>query len=87
MDLGEIPAKSDVQPTEAVMTEIPMTQELLKQAVKDAVAESLREQRDLLHDVFTEVLEDIALAEAIREGRQTGFVDREEVIRLCKREP
>jgi len=69
------------------MTEIPMTQELLKQAVKDAVAESLREHRDLLHDVFTEVLEDIALAEAIREGRQTGFVDREEVIRLCKREP
>jgi len=51
------------------------------------VAESLREQRDLLHDVFTEVLEDIALAEAIREGRQTGFVDREEVIRSCKREP
>jgi predicted RNase H-like HicB family nuclease len=31
-------------------------------------------------------ISDIALGEAIREGRQTEYVDREEVIRLCMRE-
>lgn len=37
--------------------------------------------RKLLHDVFAEVLEDIALAEAIREGQRTERVAREEIFR------
>jgi hypothetical protein len=40
----------------------------------------LHEQRQLLHEVFAEVLEDVALAETILEGRQTGRVDRDEVF-------
>jgi hypothetical protein len=35
------------------------------------LVETLQEQRELLHDVFAEVLEDFALAEAIREGQKT----------------
>ena len=30
----------------------------LKQALKEALVETLHEQRDLLHEVFAEVLED-----------------------------
>lgn len=54
--------------------------EALKQALKEALAETLHEQRGLLHEVFAEVLEDFALAEAIREGQQTEKVDRSEVF-------
>ncbi len=54
--------------------------EALKEALKEALVETLHEQRGLLHEVFTEVLEDIALAEAIREGNQTDKVEREEVF-------
>lgn len=54
--------------------------EAMKQALKEALAETLHEQRGLLHEVFAEVLEDFALAEAIREGRQTERVDRAEVF-------
>jgi hypothetical protein len=54
--------------------------EALKQALKEALAETLHEQRELLHEVFAEVLEDFALAEAIREGRQTERVERDEVF-------
>ena len=54
--------------------------EELKQALKEALAETLHEQRELLHEVFAEVLEDFALAEAIREGRQTEHVERDEVF-------
>jgi hypothetical protein len=54
----------------------------LKRALKEALVETLREQRDLLHDVFTEVLEDFALTEAIREGRKTKSATRDEVFRI-----
>lgn len=52
----------------------------MRQALKEALTETLHEQRELLHEVFTEVLEDFALAEAIRKGRQTGRVERNEVF-------
>jgi hypothetical protein len=51
-----------------------------KQALKEAITETLHEQRELLHEVFAEVLEDVALAEAIREGWQTERVGRDEVF-------
>ena len=54
--------------------------EAMKQALKEALTETLHEQRGLLHEVFTEVLEDLAFAEAIREGKQTEQVGRDEVF-------
>jgi hypothetical protein len=54
--------------------------EAMKQALKEALAETLHEQRELLHEIFAEVLEDFALAEVIQEGRQTERVKRDEVF-------
>jgi len=54
----------------------------LKEVFKQAFAELLQERRDLLYDVFTEVLEDIALANAIKEGEATEIVSREQVFEL-----
>ena len=59
-----------------------LSEPALKRALKEALVETLQEQRDLLHDVFTEVLEDFALAEAIREGQKTKSATREEVFRI-----
>lgn len=56
----------------------------LKLVLKEALVETLQEQRDLLYDVFTEVLEDFALTEAIREGQQTKRATREEVFRILQ---
>jgi len=56
----------------------------LKRAVKEALVETLHEQRELLHDVFAEVLEDFALAEAIREGQKTKPAHRDEVFRILQ---
>ena len=55
---------------------------VLKRTLKEALAETLHEQRELLHEVFAEVLEDFALAEAIREGRRTKPASRAEVFSL-----
>ncbi len=54
----------------------------LKEVFKQAFAELLQERRDLLYDVFTEVLEDIALANAIKEGEETEIVSRKQVFEL-----
>ena len=56
----------------------------LKRAMKEALVETLQEQRELLHDVFAEVLEDFALAEAIREGQKTKRASRDEVFAILR---
>jgi hypothetical protein len=66
------------------MAQTNLTDPALKQALKEALVETLHEQRDLLHDVFTEVLEDFALAEAIREGQKTKNATRDEVFRILQ---
>ena len=58
----------------------------LKEVFKQAFAELLQERRDLLYDVFTEVLEDIPLANAIKEGEETKIVSREQVFKILERE-
>ena len=58
----------------------------LKEVFKQAFAELLQERRDLLYDVFTEVLEDIALANAIKEGEETEVVSRKQVFKILDNE-
>jgi acetyl-CoA acetyltransferase len=66
------------------MTQTGLSEGALKKLFKEALTETLQEQRELLHDVFAEVLEDIALGEAIREGQQTEKVAREEIFRALE---
>ena len=66
------------------MARTALTENALKQAVKEALMETVQEQRELLHEVFAEVLEDFALAEAIREGQKTKRASREEVFRALQ---
>jgi hypothetical protein len=53
----------------------------LKDALKSALIEILEERSDLLRDILTEALEDVALVRAIQEGEESGFVSRDEVFR------
>ncbi len=59
-------------------------QQELKGLIKEALLEIIEERRDLLRDVFEEVLEDIALARAIEEGNQSEPVSRAEVFAIFK---
>ena len=54
----------------------------LKEVFKQAFAELLQERRDLLHDVFVEVLEDIGLANAIKVEENAEIVDRDQVFQI-----
>jgi hypothetical protein len=53
-------------------------------ALKEALAETLHEQRGLLRETFVEELEDFAFAEAIREDQQTGRIERDAIFELLE---
>jgi len=61
-----------------------LADDAFKQVVKDALIDALREERDLFHEIFSEVLEDFALAEAIREGRETKEVSEDDVFKILE---
>jgi hypothetical protein len=61
-----------------------MTQATLKRAIKEAFVEAIREQRHLITAAMAEAIEDSALASAIREGRRSKLVRREQVIRALR---
>ncbi len=58
----------------------------LKDMMKQVLVEVIQEQPDLIYDLVSEVLEDIALRRAIDEGMGSGLVSREEVFRLLEGE-
>ncbi|MCY4283173.1 MAG: hypothetical protein OXD47_10180 [Gammaproteobacteria bacterium] len=62
------------------MSQIELSETTLKRLFKEALTEAFREQRALLHETLAEVLEDLALAEAVRAGQQTEIVSRETVF-------
>ena len=62
------------------MADVSLEDPRLKELFKEAVLEALQERKDLLYDVFAEVIEDLALAKAIKEGELTESVTRAEVL-------
>lgn len=57
----------------------------VKELLKQAFVELLEERRDLLYDLFAEVIEDFALARAIEQGESTESVSKEEVLAILER--
>ncbi|MEW6381164.1 MAG: hypothetical protein AB1611_16370 [bacterium] len=57
----------------------------IEELLKEALVEVLEERRDTLFcGLVVEVLEDVALAHAIREGESTEPVSREDVFKLLE---
>ena len=52
----------------------------IKELFKQAFLELLEERREELYDLFYEVIEDLALANAIREGASTENISRAAVF-------
>ena len=57
-------------------------EERIKELFKSALIEVLEERKEFLHELLTEVIEDIALGRAIQEGEDTAPVSKQEVMKL-----
>ena len=49
---------------------------MLKEAFKEAIRKVVIENRELLHDVLMEAMEDVAMIRAIEEGETSEAVDK-----------
>jgi hypothetical protein len=66
------------------MTTAQFDEERLKDLMKAALVEALKEQRDLVREIVEEAMEDIALARAIEEGLGSAPASREEVFDILE---
>lgn len=53
----------------------------LKKLIKEALIEVLDERKDILQEMIGEAIEDIALREAIKDGRKSKLVSREAIFK------
>ncbi len=52
----------------------------IKNLFKQAIIEAIEEKKDVVHDLFMEAMEDIALVRAIEDGESSDNVSRDEIF-------
>ncbi len=66
------------------MKEVNLDEDKLKEIFKTAILELIQEQKEVFSEIFTEIIEDIALANAIKEDENTETVSRETIFKILK---
>ena len=66
------------------MAEITLDETKLKELLKAAILELMQEQKEEFYHILAESLEDIGMANAIKEGENTETVSREEIFKILK---
>lgn len=69
------------------MPEITLDSERLKEILKNAIVELIRENREEVSEFLAEIIEDIAMERAIVEGEDTELVSRESIFQLLEPKP
>jgi hypothetical protein len=64
--------------------ELTINEKQAKELLKEVLIELMEEKRDLFLEVMLEAIEEIGLANAIREGRQNEFVSEEQIIAILR---
>jgi hypothetical protein len=64
------------------MSDITLEDERLKTIFKQAMLELVEERRDVFYDLFAEILEDLALVQAIKEGAESEPISRDEIFEI-----
>ena len=55
-----------------------------KKLLKEVLLELMNERQDLFFEAVSEAIEEIGLAEAIREGRRNKFVSEDEITAILE---
>jgi hypothetical protein len=69
------------------MSEITLNPEQLKELLKSAIVELLRDNREEFYALLAEVIEDVAMERAIEEGETTETVSREAIFQILNQKP
>jgi hypothetical protein len=61
-----------------------ITEKKLRSIVKSALTDAFKDNRELMHDIVQEALEDIAITRAIEQGLATKSVPRKKVFAILE---
>ena len=64
--------------------ELRISETKAKELLKEVIIELAQERRDLFFEIILEAIEEIGLANAIREGRQNEFVSEESIVAILE---
>jgi len=64
--------------------ELTISEEQAKVLLKKVFSELLEEKRDLFTAIMMDAIEEIGLANAIREGRQNEFVSEDQILSILR---
>jgi len=56
----------------------------LKELMKQALIEVLEDRKEVIYGILSEVIEDLALVSAIKEGEATESVDKQEILDILR---
>ncbi|BDI16283.1 MULTISPECIES: hypothetical protein [Nostoc] len=66
------------------MSEITINPDQLKEILKSAIIELIRDNRKEVSEFLAEIIEDVAMEQAIAEGETTELVSRESIFQLLE---
>ncbi len=64
--------------------ELTINEKQMKELLKDVMIELIKEKQGLFIDLMMEVIEEIGLANAIKEGRQNNFVSEDRITAILE---
>ena len=67
---------------EEINMELSISDEKLKEIMKEAVIEIIKEKRKVFYEILLEAIEEVGLANAIREGRKNKFVGEDRILKM-----
>ena len=64
--------------------ELTVNEDKMKELLTDIMINMIQQRRDIFYDMIVEAIEDVGLANAIREGRKNKFVDEQRIMDLLE---
>ncbi len=59
-----------------------MTRNDLKPLIKETLTEMIRDNNKEIREIISEAIEDIALANAVKEGRKNDYVSEKRILKI-----
>ena len=69
------------------MSEITLNPDQLKEILKSAIVELVRDNRQEVSEFMAEIIEDVAMERAIAQGETTEVTSRDALFKLLKTKP
>ncbi len=64
--------------------ELTLSDKRIKDLLKEVIIELIKEKKDLFYEIILEAIEEIALANAIKEGRKNNFVSEDKIFAILE---